>query len=107
MGELTNYFTTRRLSGANEITHGVNQLDIGLQKTVLKNKGTLRLAVTDVYKGTQVTSVQSFNGFYATGYSYYEARQIRLNFTYKFADASVKGPRTRNSALDNENGRIK
>jgi hypothetical protein len=51
--------------------------------------------------------VQSYAGFYMRSYSYYESRQVRLNFTYKFADASVKGPRTRNSALGDENGRIK
>jgi hypothetical protein len=108
IGEVSSYFNTRRLTGANEVTNGVNQVDLGIQKTVLKNKGTIRLALTDIYKGNRATSQQSFEGFRSTGYGYYEARQLRLNFTYKFAEASnIKGPRTRNSALDNENGRIK
>jgi hypothetical protein len=107
VAEVAGYFSSRKLSGANEITRGISQVDLGLQKTILKNKGTLRLAFSDIYKGTRSNSVQRFDGFEQKSYGYYEARQVRLNFTYKFADAGVKDPRNRNSALENEQGRIK
>jgi outer membrane receptor protein involved in Fe transport len=105
--EVSAWFNTRRLSGANEITRGMSQVDLALQKVILKNKGTLRLAFTDIYKGTRFNSLQRFDGFELTSYGYYEARQLRLNFTWKLADSGVKGPRTRSSALENEQGRIR
>jgi outer membrane receptor protein involved in Fe transport len=107
VGEVSGYFNTKRLLGANEVMNGVSQVDLGLQKTILKNKGTLRLIVTDIYKGSRANSFQQFEGFQLSSYSYYETRQVKLNFTYKFGDAAGKGPRARNSALENENGRIK
>ncbi|MCW3075184.1 MAG: hypothetical protein JWP69_2253 [Flaviaesturariibacter sp.] len=106
-GEIGAYYSSRRLAGANEISRGTSGVDLGLQKTLLKTKGTLRLSVTDIYKGLRSRSEQQFNGFYLRNYGYYESRQIRLNFTYRFADAAAKGPRSRASALENENSRIK
>ncbi|HEX6430753.1 MAG TPA: outer membrane beta-barrel family protein, partial [Niastella sp.] len=107
IAEVSGYVNTKRLTGANEISRGTSQVDIGLQKSFLKNKAIIRLAVNDIYKGTKARSVQSFDGFYMESYSYWETRQVRLNFTYKFTNSNVKGPRSRSSALDNENGRIK
>ncbi len=105
--EVSGSFTSRRLTGANNISRSVSQVDLGVQKSILKTKGMLRLVFNDIYQGSRGSSVQSYSGFYMRSYSYYESRQVRLNFTYKFADSSVKGPRTRGSALGDENGRIK
>lgn len=105
--EVSGSFTTKRLTGANEISRAVSQVDLGLQRSFLNNKATLRLAFSDVYKGSRAKSVQEFEGFYLSSYGYYGTRQVRLNFTYKFADSSVKGPRSRSSALENEQERIR
>lgn len=105
--ELSFYLNSRRLTGANEISRGMNWIDIALQKNFWKKRATLRIAFNDVYKGTKFRSSQAFNGFYMKSFGYYETRQIRINFTYKFADKTVRAPRNRNSALENENDRIK
>ncbi|MFD0939355.1 TonB-dependent receptor domain-containing protein [Pedobacter boryungensis] len=106
-GEVLGFLTSRRLIGGNQIMKPTSQIDLGLQRNFLKNSATLRLAFTDIYKGSKGYSTQNFEGFYMKNYSYFETRQIKLNFTYKFADSKAKGPRSRNSALENENGRIK
>lgn len=105
--EVSGSFTSRRLTGANDISRSVSQVDLGFQKSLFEKKGTLRLVVNDIYQGSRSNSLQSYPGFYLRNYGYYESRQVRLNFTYKFADANVKGPRSRGSALGDENGRIK
>ncbi|RZK57071.1 MAG: TonB-dependent receptor [Pedobacter sp.] len=106
-GEILGFLNSKRLIGANQVMKPTSHIDLGLQRNFLNNNATLRLAFTDIYKGSQAYSTQNFEGFYMKNYSYYETRQIRLNFTYNFADSKAKGPRTRNSALENENGRIK
>lgn len=106
-GEVTASYNSKRLTGANDITRGTNAIDLGIQRKLLKDKATIRLVLNDLYKGKTFNSLQSYNGFYLRSYGYYETRQVRLNFTYKFADNSIKGPRTRNSALESESGRIK
>lgn len=105
--EIIASYNSKRLSGANNFSRAINQVDLGLQKVILKDKGTLRLGLNDIYKGNQSRSSQSFPGFNSSSYGYYESRQVRLNFTYRFSDRTLKGPRVRNSALDNESGRIK
>lgn len=105
--EVSGYFVTKRLSGANERIRENSGIDLGLQKNLWNNKATIRLAVTDIYKGSRSNSTQTYDGFYLRNYGYYETRMVRLNFTYKFAESSVKGPRSRASALENENGRIR
>jgi hypothetical protein len=105
--ELSAYYNSKRLIGANEMLRATSQVDIAFQKPFWKNKATVRLAFNDIYKGTRTRSSQSFDGFYLSSYGYYESRQVRLNFTYKFADKNAKNPRNRNSALENENSRIR
>lgn len=100
-------YNSKRLSGANNFSRPLSQVDFGLQKVLLKDKATLRLAFNDIYKGNKPRSSQSFPGFYSTGYGYFESRQLRLNFTYRFSKGTTKGPRARNSALEDESGRIK
>lgn len=106
-GEILGVLNSKRLVGANQIMQPTSQIDLGLQRNFLKNKASLRLAFTDIYKGSKANSVQNFDGFYMRNYSYYETRQVKLNFTYKFAESAGKGPRNRNSSLESENGRIK
>ncbi len=105
--EVTTTYNSKRLSGANNFSRAISQVDLGLQKTILKDKGTIRFAINDIYKGNQSRSTQSFPGFSSSSYGYYESRQVRLNFTYRFSNGTLKGPRVRNSALDSESGRIK
>ena len=107
IAEVTTNVVSRRLTGANDVTRGINTLDLALQKKIIKNRGTLRLVFNDIYKGSKANSIQSYTGFYLRSYGYYETRQVRMSFAYKFADNSVKGPRARNSSLENESGRIK
>lgn len=106
-GEILGFLNSKRLIGGNQIMKATSQIDLGLQKNFFKNSATVRLAFTDIYKGSKAYSTQNFEGFYMKNYSYFETRQLKLNITYKFADSKAKGPRTRNSALENENGRIK
>ncbi|WEK17426.1 MAG: outer membrane beta-barrel family protein [Candidatus Pedobacter colombiensis] len=106
-GEVTGYLNTKKLVGANEFSRGTNQVDLGLQRKLLREKATLRLALTDIYKGSKSYGIQQVDGLTLTNYGYYEGRQIRLNFTYNLLNSNTKSPRSRGSALDLENGRIK
>jgi hypothetical protein len=105
--ELTNALNTKRLIGANERANGFSQMDIGIQRKFLNEKATFRIVVSDIYKGNQLNSVQTYDGFYLKNDGYYESRQVRISFSYKFAHGSVKNTRTRNSSLEMENNRAK
>ncbi|MBV7529362.1 TonB-dependent receptor domain-containing protein [Chitinophaga sp. sic0106] len=82
-------------------------LDLGLQQKVLKGKGSLKLNVTDVL-GTQ-----NFRGSFANAgmdtrvRSSWDARQVRLNFSYRFGNTNVKAARSRKTGLEAEQSRSK
>jgi len=104
--ELTAIYNSRRLNAANEIHRHTSQVDIALQKTFGEH-AVVRLAFNDIYKGSRSRSVQDMDQFYIRSYSYFETRQIRLNFTWKLIDKNSKAPRVRSSALEAENGRVR
>jgi outer membrane receptor protein involved in Fe transport len=106
-GEVMGVYNSKRLAGANQFQNATSQIDLGLQRNFVDNKATLRLVFSDIYKGSKASSVQSVGGLYIHNYSYFETRQVKLNFSYRFSTGNSKGPRARNSALENENGRIK
>ncbi|MCT1525061.1 TonB-dependent receptor family protein [Sphingobacterium hotanense] len=105
-GEISASYNSKRLSGANTFSRAISQVDVGLQKALLGDKASLRIAVNDIYKGNQSKSNQSFPGFQSSNYGYFESRQVRLSFSYKFSNGQSGSQRTRKSALDSESGRI-
>ncbi|MHC8949169.1 outer membrane beta-barrel protein [Sphingobacterium hungaricum] len=104
--EITSMYNSKRLSGANTISQPVSQVDVALQKTIFKDKATLRLAVSDIYKGNQSRYTQNFPGFTSSSYGYFESRQVRFSFSYRFSSGVTKAQRTSKSALENESRRI-
>jgi hypothetical protein len=106
-GEISGVFNSKRLVGANQFLGSTSQVDLGLQRNLLGQRATLRLIFSDIYKGTKGNSIQSIDGLYIRNYSYFEARQIKINFSYRFGSGNSKNPANRSSALENENGRIK
>ncbi len=105
--EVSATYNSKRLSGANTVSRAVSQVDLGLQKTLLKDKATVRIAVNDIYKGSQSRYTQNFPGFVSSNYGYFESRQVRLSFSYRFSSGATKEHRARQSALESESGRIK
>lgn len=104
--EVTAIYNSRRLNAANEIYKATSQVDIALQKSFGAH-AIVRLAFNDIYKGSRLRSSQDMDQFYIRSYSYYETRQVRLNFTWKIIDKNSKAPRVRSSALEAENGRVR
>ncbi|MDT4825902.1 Outer membrane protein beta-barrel family protein [compost metagenome] len=105
--EVTGFYNTKRLTGANKFSNATSQVDVGLQHNFKDNKTSLRLVFTDLYKGSRATSMQHMQGLSLQNFGYFETQQVKLNFSYRFASVNSKGPRSRSSALENENGRIK
>lgn len=79
--------------------------DGGLQKTILKGKGTLKTSVSDIFKSLKFKGTSNFAGQSLTASGNFESRQLKLNFTYRFGSNQVKGVRNRKSASEDEQKR--
>jgi hypothetical protein len=104
--EATGVVNSKNISGLNTYVKSNSQIDLGLQKSLMKNKATIKLAVSDIFrKNKTITDTELNNLLLHTTYAG-ETRQIRLNFTYRFGNNKVKGKESRESGLKDESQRL-
>ncbi|WP_316843035.1 outer membrane beta-barrel protein [Pedobacter gandavensis] len=97
---------SKNISGLNTYIKGNSQIDLGLQKNLMNNQATLRLAASDIFKFNKIsTDTQLNNLLLHTTYAG-ETRQIRLNFSYRFGNNKIKAKDNRESGLENESQRL-
>jgi hypothetical protein len=80
-------------------------VDAGLSKTIIKGKGTIKAAVSDIFKTMKWSGSTNFAGVNSTFNGHGEMPQFKLNFNYRFGNSQVKAARQRKSAIEEENKR--
>lgn len=105
--ELGALYNSPALIGANERIKANGQIDIGLQKKIIGDKGALKFSVTDLFLTNRWNIISGFNDFTVHSYGRGESRQVRASFSYRFGSNTIKAHRERQQALDNETERIK
>lgn len=80
-------------------------VDLGLQKTLLKGKGTIKAAVSDVFQTMKWGGTSDFAGVKSSFNGQGEMPQFKLNFNYRFGSSQVKGARQRKSGVEEETKR--
>jgi outer membrane receptor protein involved in Fe transport len=81
------------------------QLSAGIQKSILKKKGTLRLNITDIFWTNLPRAVVEFNNYIEHWHAERETRVANLTFTYRFGKNSVAAARRRTTASEEERQR--
>lgn len=82
-------------------------LDLGVQKQILKKKGTIKVSMSDVFNNQRFRGTFDNAGFYTSVMSKWESQQVRVNFTYRFGNTNVKAARNRKTGLEDEQNRVK
>ena len=78
----------------------------GVQKTVLKNKGTVRFNITDIFWTNLPRGVITYEGRYVENWhANRETRVANLSFTYRFGNNKVQAARRRKTASEEERQR--
>ena len=80
-------------------------VDAGVQKQVMKGKGTIKASVTDIFHTLKFTGTTNFTGQTGTGKFNWESRQFKLNFVYRFGSAQIKAARQRAGGAEDEKKR--
>ena len=106
-GEVSGWYNGPSVWGGTWVVKPMGGFDVGLQKNILKGKGSIKAAVTDVTFTQYWRSKNQFAGVYIDGQGKNESRTFRLNFTYRFGNNNVKAARERKTGLESEAGRIK
>lgn len=80
-------------------------LAFGIQKTVLKRKGTIRFNITDIFWTSLPKAVITYNNYIEKWRAYRETRVANLTFTYRFGKNTVQAARRRATASEEERSR--
>jgi hypothetical protein len=80
-------------------------LAAGVQKTILKNKGTLRCSVSDIFWTNLPKATVTFTNYIENWHAQRETRIVNLTFTYRFGNNKVAAARRRTTASEEERRR--
>ncbi len=104
--ELSGFYTTPSIWQGSMRSSSIWSADIGLQKQVIKGKGTIKASVSDVFNSLKWTASSDFAGqkIYVSGKQ--ESRQFKLSFQYRFGNASNKSNRQNSGGSEEESRRV-
>ena len=104
--ELSGFYNAPSLSAATFKTKAMGNIDIGLQKKLFHDNASIKLSCTDVLHTLKWYAQSDYNGTHILANSYWESRQLRVNFTYRFGSAQIKQARQRTAGNEDEHQRI-
>jgi hypothetical protein len=77
----------------------------GVQKTIMKGKGTVRLNVTDIFWTNLPKATITYNNYIENWHAFRETRVANLSFTYRFGNSKVTAARRRTTSSEEERKR--
>lgn len=80
-------------------------ISTGVQKTIMKGKGTVRFNITDIFWTNLPKAVVTYNNYIEKWHAYRETRVANLTFSYRFGNNKVQAARRRTTASEEERQR--
>ncbi|MBO9661047.1 MAG: outer membrane beta-barrel protein, partial [Chitinophagaceae bacterium] len=80
-------------------------LSAGIQKTILKGKGTLRANISDIFWTDLPKAVITYDNYVEKWKAYRETRVANLSFSYRFGNNKIQAARRRTTASEEERRR--
>ncbi len=103
--ELSGFYNSPTIWQGTFKSTAMYSMDGGIQKTVFKGKGNVKASLSDIFKTMRFKGTADFSGQQTTASGYWESRQFKLNFNYRFGNSQVKAARQRKAAIEEENKR--
>lgn len=104
--EISGWFNTPNVWGGTYQTHSMGSLDLALQKQLLDKRLSVRMSATDILYTSNWSGDTQYGELYIRANGGYESRQFKVNLSYNFGSKEVKEIQKRNSAAEDEKGRI-
>lgn len=104
--ELSGFYNSPTIWGGTFKTDPIYSADAGIQKSIFKKKGNVKISYTDIFNTQKFRAVSNFGGAYLDIRARWESTQLRVNFTYRFGNNQVK-TNQHTPGLEEENKRIK
>lgn len=82
-------------------------VDMGLSKSLLNKKASLKLAMSDVFNTNEQNITSAYPGLKYNLYQKNDTQMGRISFTYRFGKNEIKPARRRSTGTEAEQGRMK
>jgi hypothetical protein len=83
------------------------RLDAGLQKEILKNKGTLKLGIRDIFATQNFSGNIKYKEIDVFVKNHFDSRNASLTFTYRFGKPLQNQERRKTGGASDEQNRVK
>lgn len=104
--EISGFFRTAGIEGVIK-SKPFGMVSLGVSKQVMKNKGTIRLNIRDVFYTQQFRGVSKYANVDAAFQERGESRVVNINFTYRFSKGKINGtPKRRAGSASEEQNRV-
>jgi hypothetical protein len=104
--EISGAFRSKALEGVLYI-RSIKQVNVGFSKQVLKNKGTVKLNVRDIFQGSVFRGVTKYGDVDAQFTSINDSRAASISFSWRFNKGKLKaGAKERKSSAADEQQRV-
>ena len=87
------------------VTRPQGAVGAGVQKQILKNKGTLRVNITDIFRTNNPGGLITYNNYVEKWHAVRETRVGTIAFSYRFGNNKVQAARRRTTASEEERQR--
>jgi len=104
--EISGYYMTRSLQEFITL-EDLGSFDLGIQKSFWNKKGRLSLNISDMFFGERSRGLINYEIINVKFRQLEDSRNIRLSFRYSFGNQKLKAARSRNTASDAEENRVK
>jgi hypothetical protein len=104
--EVSAFYRTKALEGVLYIK-AIGQVNAGFSKQVLKNKGTLRLNIRDIFQGNVFNGYSKYGNVDAQFKNINDSRAASLSFSWRFNKGKLKaGAKERKGSATDEQQRV-
>jgi iron complex outermembrane receptor protein len=104
-GEISGFFRTQGIEG---VIHAkpFGMMSVGVSKQVMKNKGTVRLNVRDVFKSQYFRGESKYSNVDAAFQERNDSRVVNIGFSYRFSKGKVNQRKRSNGSANDEQNRV-
>jgi iron complex outermembrane receptor protein len=103
--ELNGFYRTQGIEG---VIHAkpFGMLSAGFSKQMLKNKGTLRLNIRDIFKTQYFRGESKYSNVDAAFQEHRDSRVVSLGFTYRFSKGKINQRKRSGGSANDEQNRV-
>ncbi len=104
--EVSGWYSSPSVWGGTYRTKSLGSLNLAVQKKIMNDRMTIRVAVNDVLYTSPWRGLTQFGNLTIDGNGGNDSRQFRINLTYNFGRNEIRKARRRDTGIENEKNRI-